>query len=81
MIVVPLAYELTTSYGHGTADGPAACIEASGQVELYDAELGEDLPAGFSLHTAPVWESSMPTLLAQLDDMADHARRFMTGDV
>jgi len=81
MIVVPLAYELTTSYGRGTADGPAACIEASGQVELYDAELGEDLPAGLSLHTAAVWESSMPTLLAQLDDMANHARRFMTGDV
>lgn len=79
MIVVPLAYELTTSYGQGTADGPAACIKASGQVELYDAELGEDLPAGLSLHTAPVWEGSMPTLLEQLDEMADHARTFMTG--
>ena len=30
--VVPLAYELTTSYGMGACDGPQACVEASAQV-------------------------------------------------
>lgn len=79
--VVPLAYELTTSYGMGTANGPVACIEASAQVELYDAELGDDLPAGLSLHTEPVWEGEAPTLLGQLDEMTAHAERYYRGDL
>ena len=49
--ILPLHYELTTSYGQGTAQGPQACIEASAQVELYDVQLNDDLPAGLSIHT------------------------------
>ncbi|MBN1282546.1 MAG: agmatinase [Proteobacteria bacterium] len=37
--VLPIPYEATVSYGGGTARGPAAIIEASAQVELYDEEL------------------------------------------
>ena len=81
IVVVPLAYELTTSYGMGTADGPLACIAASAQVELFDAELGEDLPAGLSLHTVPVWEGEAATLLGQLDEMTTHAERYFQGDM
>ena len=36
IIIASIPYELTTSYGQGTENGPAACIEASTQVELYD---------------------------------------------
>lgn len=79
MAVIPLAYELTTSYGTGAVDGPQACVEASAQVELYDDRLGADLPADLVLHTEPVWEGSAPTLLAQLDEMVDHARPFYNG--
>ena len=39
--ILTLPYELTTSYGQGTAFGPEACIKASTQVELYDENLGE----------------------------------------
>lgn len=35
----PLPYERTTSYRKGTAQGPAALVAASHQVELYDEEL------------------------------------------
>ena len=52
VVVLPLPYELTTSYGQGTAQGPAACIASSGHVELFDAELGIDLPA--SLKSTPL---------------------------
>jgi agmatinase len=38
-VIVPVPYERTTSYGKGTANGPAAILEASQQVELYDDEL------------------------------------------
>lgn len=37
--VLPIPYEATVSYVRGTARGPAAIIEASQQVELYDEEL------------------------------------------
>ncbi len=39
VIVVPVPYEKTTSYGKGTKNGPSAIIEASYQTELYDEEL------------------------------------------
>ena len=70
VVVLQLAYELTTSYGSGTAGGPAACIEASAQVELYDALLEEDLPAGARVRTLPVVEPEAATLLGQLDELA-----------
>jgi len=81
MAVVPLAYELTTSYGTGACDGPQACIDASAQVELFDDRLGTDLPAGFAIITEPVWESQAPTLREQLDEMAAYARSFYNGDL
>ena len=57
IIVASIPYELTTSYGQGTANGPAACIEASGQVELFDDLLNEELPAGANIVTVPEWLS------------------------
>jgi len=37
-VVMPVPYEKTTSYGQGTKYGPAAVINASRQVELWDEE-------------------------------------------
>jgi agmatinase len=36
VVILPVPYEATTSYGGGTRRGPAAIIEASRTVELYD---------------------------------------------
>jgi len=79
--VVPLAYELTTSYGTGACDGPQACLDASAQVELFDEQLNMELPAGYVIATETVWEGQAPTLRGQLDEMAAHARSFLKGDV
>jgi agmatinase len=38
--VLSIPYEATVSYGGGTMRGPAAIIDASDHVELYDEELG-----------------------------------------
>lgn len=38
-VVIPYGLEGSVSYGGGTASGPAAMIEASHQVELFDEEL------------------------------------------
>ena len=78
--ILSLPYELTTSYGQGTALGPMACIEASTQVELYDAQLGQDLPAGLSLHTIQPWDGEEPTLIEQLDSMVGYLIPWFRGD-
>ena len=39
VVILPIPYELTTSYGQGTANGPMATIEASSQVEIFDSCL------------------------------------------
>ena len=39
VVILQLPYELTTSYGQGTAKGPQACVAASAQVELFDQRL------------------------------------------
>ena len=41
-VVVPIPFEKTVSYGHGTALGPKAVIDASAQVELWDEEVKKE---------------------------------------
>ncbi len=50
--ILPFGYEGTVTYGTGTARGPAALIEASSQVELYDERLGIE-PAATGIVTQP----------------------------
>jgi len=38
--VLPIPFERTSTYGAGSATGPAAILHASHQLELYDSELG-----------------------------------------
>ena len=42
VLVLPAPYEATVSYGGGTRRGPQAIIDASGTVELYDHEAGDE---------------------------------------
>lgn len=39
IVLVPVPWEATVSYGGGTADGPQAIYEASAQVDLYHSEF------------------------------------------
>ncbi|MDP6742586.1 MAG: agmatinase [Candidatus Thalassarchaeaceae archaeon] len=80
IVILSLPYELTTSYGQGTANGPAACIEASGQVELYDSLLDDDLPAGYSIVTAQPWDGEGGTLEEQLEGIEQYLKEWFTGD-
>jgi agmatinase len=50
LVVLPIGFEATTSYGTGTRGGPEALIAASRQVERYDPDLDVDL-AGAPIHT------------------------------
>lgn len=48
--VLPVPYEKTVSYGGGTAQGPAAILEASGQLERWD---GVSDPGAQGIYTWP----------------------------
>ena len=39
-VLLPVPFDATTSYGNGTAAGPAAIYDASMQVDLYDRRFG-----------------------------------------
>ncbi|HOG18564.1 MAG TPA: agmatinase [Syntrophales bacterium] len=41
-VVVPVPYDLTTTYQSGSRRGPAAILDASGNMELYDEELDQE---------------------------------------
>jgi agmatinase len=42
VVILPVPYEATVSYGGGTARGPEAILRASTQVELYDEQLARE---------------------------------------
>lgn len=50
-VILPVPFEGTVSYGTGTSRGPEAIIRASGQVELYDEETGNEPIDRFGVHT------------------------------
>ncbi len=51
-LVLPIPYEVTTSYVRGTERGPAAILAASSQVEYFD-EIHHDEPCRRGIHTLP----------------------------
>ncbi|HTN29153.1 MAG TPA: agmatinase [Burkholderiales bacterium] len=53
--VLPVPYEKTVSYGHGTALGPGAIIAASGQLERWD---GASDPGAEGIYTWPAVDCS-----------------------
>lgn len=63
-VLLPVPYEKTTTYNKGTANGPAALLAASTQVELFDEEMRRE-PLKEGVHLAePVTVDGMPDALA-----------------
>jgi agmatinase len=53
VVLIPVPWEATVSYGSGTADGPAAILAASRQVDLLDRETGRPYEAGIAMLPIP----------------------------
>jgi agmatinase len=53
VVIIPVPYEATTSYGGGTSRGPEAVFEASKQVDLFDRETGRPYEAGIAMLDIP----------------------------
>jgi N1-aminopropylagmatine ureohydrolase len=52
VLIWPVPFEKTVSYGVGTKDGPQAIIDASRNMELFDEEVGGET-ATIGIHTLP----------------------------
>jgi agmatinase len=51
VLVLPMPFEQTVTYGGGTFRGPEAIIRASQQVEWYDPELDAEPGLAYGIHT------------------------------
>ena len=49
VVLVPVPFEATTSYGGGAAEGPEAVLRASAQVDLFDLETGRPYVDGIAM--------------------------------
>jgi agmatinase len=52
-VIFPVPLERTTTYEHGTRNGPAAILKASQNMELYDEELELEPYKEIGIHTLP----------------------------
>lgn len=75
--VVPVPFEKTVCYGHGTAKGPAAIIEASTQIELWDEETKtETWELGINTQPAVNCKGSTNTVFKNIDKTVRHLMQY-----
>ncbi len=77
VVVWPLPYERTTTWGKGTSRGPRAILDASAYVEYYDDELDWE-PFHVGIHTLPETDVSDATEQAGLDQLYENAGRYFS---
>jgi agmatinase len=53
LVILPVPWDATTSYRPGSARGPAAILEASRQVDLYDLDVERPYEAGIHMRPLP----------------------------
>jgi len=78
VVLLPLPFEGTACYGKGTANAPAAILQASTHVELWDEELDFDLDM-FEYHTAaPLDPQDGEPPQSYLRRVQEHAGRYVS---
>ncbi|MDP3155246.1 MAG: agmatinase family protein [Archangium sp.] len=70
VVLLPVPFEATTSYGGGTADGPEQILQASRQVDLFDLDTGRPYEVGISMLPHPenvrAWNDEAKALAAPI---------------
>lgn len=69
VIIQPVAFDQTTSYVHGTEKGPAALIEASQNLELYDIATDTEIYK-IGIHTEKAID--FPNSQVMIDSVYEH---------
>src|SRR5919112_3649013 len=78
VVVWPVSYEGTVSYGGGTGEGAMAVVDASRNMELYDEETDAEVYR-LGLHTADVTPPAA-TPEAMMKGLLEQARRLVATD-
>lgn len=68
-VIFPVPLERTTSYEHGTRNGPAAIIAASRNMETWDEELGVETYSQIGIATLPPIDAAYLTLEKTLSEI------------
>jgi agmatinase len=71
VLLLPVPYESTTSFGGGTRRGPRAIIDASRYVELHDQEFGCEPAARLHIHTLPALELTRAGATPAMTELRD----------
>lgn len=53
LVLIPVPWEVTTSYGKGASNGPRIIRQASEQIDLFDLETGKAYEAGYFMREIP----------------------------
>ncbi len=78
VLILPVGYEGTVSYGAGTGEGAMAIIEASRNMELYDDETDSEV-FKIGIHTLEEF-TSRPSPSAMMRELYDHTRELLKHD-
>ena len=63
VVILPVPWEVTVSYNHGTAEGPSKVLRASQQVDLYDLEFPDAWKEGLYMdEISPLWKAKSQKL-------------------
>lgn len=83
VILLPVPWEVTTSYGSGASEGPAIVRDASEQIDLFDFETGKAYEAGYHMLPFPeelkakndIYKEKAQELIGLRTDQSDDTAR------
>ena len=78
VLILPVSYEGTVSYGTGTGAGAMAIINASRNMELYEEETDTEVYK-VGIHTLPEF-TARPTPDAMMADLYNYGRELLASD-
>lgn len=76
-VVIPVPYDLTLTYLSGSRRGPAAILEASSHMELFDEELGRETYR-VGIHTASCIEPDARGPATMIDTVRQRIGEFLS---
>jgi agmatinase len=81
LVLVPVPWEATTSYGGGTSEGPRAILKASHQVDLFDLDVLRPFERGLCLlPERPSWRALGAEAKQLARRVIEHAGVVSEGD-
>src|SRR5947209_10552162 len=78
VLVLPVSYEGTVSYGTGTGAGAMAIVDASRNMELYEEETDAEVYK-IGIHTLPEF-TALDTPETMMQGLYDETKRLLNSD-